>query len=280
MYQILEILDRLKDYIVLVLLAIISLALISMTDSEKIGGYKGFVVGSVGWIQSQFSWIPNPLALKKENRALRELNMYLSSEVTKSRKAIVENERMRKMLDFKQATEIPIVSAEVVGKSSVEMRNYITLNRGTSDSIYRGMPVRTPQGLVGSIISTDANYSLVELLTNRNVRVATQIQRSTIDGIMTWEGGEVFKIKNIPDSYDVREGDIVYTSNFSNKYPDNIPVGEVSEVAKPQGTIFLDVTVKAYVDFATLNEVFVVRFVPDPTRMKLVEEIEKRLAKN
>jgi len=277
MYQILEILDRFKDYIVLILLSVISLALISLSDSQKLGGYKGFVVGTLGWVQSQFSWIPNPIALQKENRALRELNMYLSAEVTKSRKAIVENERMKRMLDFKQTEDLPVLSAEVVGKSSVEMRNYITLDRGYSDSISRGMPVRTPDGLVGSIVSVDDNYSLVELLTNRNVRVATQIQRSTIDGIMVWEGGEVFKINNIPDSYDVVVGDIVYTSNFSNKYPDNIPVGEVSGVTKPQGSIFLDITVAAYVDFATLNEVFVVRFVQDSTRMKLVEEIERKL---
>lgn len=277
MYQLLEILDRFKDYIVFVLLSVISLALISLSDSEKLGGYKGFVVGTLGWVQSQFSWIPNPVALQKENKALRELNMYLSAEVTKSRKAIVENDRMREMLNFKETSEDPVLSAEVVGKSSVELRNYITLNRGTADSVSRGMPVRTPQGLVGTIISTDTDYSLVELLTNRNVRVATQIQRSTIDGIMTWEGGEIFKINNIPDSYDVKEGDIIYTSNFSNKYPDNIPVGEVSEVGKPQGSIFLDITVKAYADFATLNEVFIVQFVPDSTRMKLVEEIERKL---
>ncbi|GAB5465875.1 MAG: hypothetical protein Kapaf2KO_13110 [Candidatus Kapaibacteriales bacterium] len=248
-----------------------------MSDSDKLGGYKGFVVGSLGWVQSQFSWIPNPVALRKENAALREQNMYLSTEVTKSRKAIVENEKMREMLAFKETTDEPIISSEVVGKSTVELRNYITLDRGLSDGVTRGMPVRTPGGLVGTVISSDDRYSLVELLTNRNVKVAVQIQRSGIDGIMTWLGGETFKIKNIPDSYDVQVEDYVYTSSFSNKYPDNIPVGVVKKVEKPQGELFLDIEIKPNADFATLNEVFIIKHIPDTSRLRLVKEVEEKL---
>lgn len=59
-------------------------------------------MGGIGWMQTAFSWIPNPLALKNENAALRELNLQLSDERAKIRQAIVENDKLRKMLEFKK----------------------------------------------------------------------------------------------------------------------------------------------------------------------------------
>ena len=106
------------------------LALISMGDVSKIGGYRAFVVGSIGWLEEAFSWVPNPEALKTENRAVRELNLYLSSELIKSQKAQTENEKLRRLLAFKETIDAPLISAEVIGKSTIELREYITINKG------------------------------------------------------------------------------------------------------------------------------------------------------
>ena len=36
-------------------------------NTTELGGYRSIVVGGIGWMQSAFSWIPNPIALKNEN---------------------------------------------------------------------------------------------------------------------------------------------------------------------------------------------------------------------
>ncbi|MGA2298059.1 MAG: rod shape-determining protein MreC [FCB group bacterium] len=266
-----------KEYVSLVALIVISLSLISMGDVTRIGGFRTVVVGSTGWLQNMFSWIPRPGAMQSENRALRELNLQLSSEVTKMRNAVIENKKLRDMLNFRDKSEYPVIAAEVVGKNTIEMRNYLTLNRGKNDSIDVGMGVRNDAGLVGVVIGATENYSLVELIVNRDIKITAQVQRSRLNGILTWEGGEVFELKNVPKSYDVKIGDNILTSELSNKYPSDIPIGYVVEVKEEAGNIFITIAVKPFVNFATLEEVFVIKHLPNPERTALIKQMDELL---
>ncbi len=269
--------SKYRVFITFTLLVIISFFLISTGDVSKIGGFRTFLIGTYGQMQKAFSWIPNPGALQSENRALRNLNLELSADVIRMRNALFENERLREMLEFKDNSEFSIVSCEVEGKSVIEMRNYITLNKGKKDSILPGMPVRTDAGLAGIIVNSTENYALAEILTNRHVKVAGKILRTGFDGIIVWNGDQNFKLNNIPNTYDVKKEDIVLTSNYGNKYPPDVPIGEIIEVKEDATSLFYDITVKPYVDFKGLQEVFVIKHLPDPERMKLIEKMKDEL---
>ncbi len=101
MQKIIDFILRYKEYLVFISLCIISLSLISLGNVNQLGGYRSFVIAFVGRMQNVFSWIPNPIAMKNENRALRELNLQLSTEVTRLQHAVFENEKLREMLQFK-----------------------------------------------------------------------------------------------------------------------------------------------------------------------------------
>ena len=222
------------------------------------------------------SWIPNPVALKSENSALRELNLQLTDERAKIRQALIENDKLRKMLEFKKQTTFPIVTADIVGKTTTEVRNFATLNKGELDGIKEGMTVMTDAGIVGLIIASSKNYSLVRLLINRDSRVAAKVQRSRIDGILVWEGDQTLLMKNIPKSYDVKVGDDVITSEYSNRFPSNIPIGKVTEVRDEANSLFRKILVQPSVNFTSLEQVFVVKMLPNPERVALEKEIEER----
>lgn len=266
-----------KEYITFTSLVIICLALISIGDVSRIGGFRTVVIGSMAWMQGVFSWIPNPGALQNENRALRELNLQLSTEVIKMRSAAIENNRIRQLIEFREKSPDTLISAEIVGKSSIELRNYVVINHGESSGINQGMSVRTDAGLVGTIIGTSDNYSLVEMVNNRNVKVSAKIQRTNIDGILTWSGGEYFHLNNIPTSFDVKKGDVILTSEFTNKYPPDVPFGEVAEVIDEKNSLFFNVKIKPFVNLATVEQVFVIKRVPDEERTRLLHELERRL---
>lgn len=275
--RLLQIITKSKEFLTFVVLSIISLSLISSGDVSKIGGYRTIVIAATGWMQEAFSWIPNPGALQSENRALRQLNLQLSSEVTRMRKSLIENEKLRSMIDLRERTDMPLVSAEIVGRSSIEMRNYITLDKGAKDEIKRGMAVRTDAGLVGTVLSTTENYSIVELIKNRNVRVSSEIQRTKLDGILIWQGLDMFLLRNVPATYDVQVGDVVITSNFSNNYPENIPVGQITDISNEPGTLFYRLEVRSFVNFSTMNQVFIIKQIPNPERIELIQKIEEKL---
>ncbi len=268
---------RFKEYITFASLIVICLALISMGDVSKLGGYRTVIIGTVGWMQEAFAWIPNPAALKSENRAVRELNLRQSAEITRMRHALIENKRLREMIEFKNTSDYPVVSAEVIGKNSIEMRNTLTLNRGAEDEIEQGMCVRTDAGIVGQIVSASEDYSLVESIFNRNVRISAKIQRTNIDGIVAWEGDDYLLLKNIPTSFDIQVGDVVLTSNFTNKYPKNVPIGQVRSIKDVQGSLFFRVEIEPFVNFSTIEQVFVMKFIPDEERLDLIKQFEEKL---
>ena len=93
--------------------------------------------------------------------ALRELNLQLSDERAKIRQAIVENDKLRKMLEFKKEHDKELITSDIIGKTTTEVRNFATINRGENEGIQVGMPVVTDAGLVGLIVGTSANFSVV-----------------------------------------------------------------------------------------------------------------------
>jgi rod shape-determining protein MreC len=243
---------------------------------SQLGGFRSIVVGGIGWMQTAFSWIPNPLALKNENAALRELNLQLSDERAKIRQAIVENDKLRKMLEFKKEHSKELITSDIIGKTTTEVRNFATINRGENEGIQVGMPVVTDAGLVGLIVGTSTNFSVVRLLINRESRLAGKVQRTRIDGILVWDGDEALSMKNIPKSFDIQVGDEVLTSNYSNRFPANIRIGTVSETRDDGIALFRKVIVKPSVNFTTLEQVFVIKQLPDNERYNLEKDSSQR----
>ena len=276
MYRLLEFILRFKEFIALVTLTIVAMVLMTFGNISQLGGFRSIVVGGIGWMQTAFSWIPNPLALKNENAALRELNLQLSDERAKIRQAIVENDKLRKMLEFKKEHDKELITSDIIGKTTTEVRNFATINRGENEGIQVGMPVVTDAGLVGLIVGTSTNFSVVRLLINRESRLAGKVQRTRIDGILVWDGDEALSMKNIPKSFDIQVGDEVLTSNYSNRFPANIRIGTVSETRDDGVALFRKVIVKPSVNFTTLEQVFVIKQLPDNERYNLEKDSSQR----
>jgi rod shape-determining protein MreC len=273
MQKLLQIVALFKEYFVLALLVIISLILLAFNDNVQLRAVRSYTIAVVGLFQDAVSIIPNIVELKRENNVLREMNVNLSDEVNRLREARLENLRLRKMLDVKDRTQFRIVAGDVVGKSLHLLRNTITINVGESDGVKTDMPVISESGLVGKIILTSRHYSIGQLMINKDFRASAKIQRSRIDGIISWDGGDLIQMKNVSKTQDVREGDVITTSEYSNVFPRDIRIGSVVRVTEKPGNLFKDVEVAAAVDFPSLEKVFVVTAAVDTERVA----IEKKL---
>jgi rod shape-determining protein MreC len=271
--RILNILAAFKEYCILVLLVIISLVLLGANDNLQIRTIRSTTVGFIGVLQNALSVIPNVINLKRENEILRQMNVNLSDEVNRLREARLENLRLREMQGMKEHSPFALVAADIVGKSLLLMRNTITLNMGEANGIRPDMPIINPSGVVGKVILTSAHYAIGQIMLNKDFRASVKIQRSRIDGIIAWDGVEGVHMKNVAMTQDVREGDIVTTSEYSNVFPPNIRIGVVSRVTAKAGNLFKEILVTPDVDFASLEQVFVIVTPRDPERI----ELEKKL---
>jgi rod shape-determining protein MreC len=173
------------------------------------------------------------------------------------------------MLEFKKVSPMKLLAAEVVGKTTIQLRNFATLNVGEKDGVKEGMPVITERGLVGRIIGTSNNYAIVQLLINRDTRVAAKTLGERNDGIVTWDGGSSLLMRNIPSVQPQKKGDTVITSSYSSLYPENLVIGTIKEISEDQGTLFYRIVVEPGVNFSTLEEAYVVLHSPDQERLEL-----------
>lgn len=262
MQRFIEFVVRFREHIVAVLLAIISLSLMSYGNVTQLGGFRALVIGGLGMAQEAFSWIPNPIALQKENAALRQINMDLLQEVMILRKAGVENEQLRRMLNLQRLSPVPYLAASVVGKTVFRTRQYITIDRGTNDGVKTGMNVVTDAGLVGLVIGTSRHYAIVQTLFNRDVRVSARLASTRDEGIIAWDGFEYLLLHNIPKNRTVQIGDLVVTSSLSSRYVPEIPIGKVRSVFNDPSSMFFRIVVEPTVDFWRLEQVFVIRQLP------------------
>ncbi len=268
---------KFKEYLTFISLVILSFSLITIGSTNQISGFRSVMIVMTAWIQNSLSWIPNPAALKNENKALRDLNLQLSEEVAKLRSASVENDRLRKMIDFKDSIHTDFLAAEIVGRNSIDLKNFITINKGSISGINKGMPVRTDAGLAGLVVGTSDNYSMIELLNNNTTKISAVIDRTGINGIFAWNGGENYTINNVPASFDVKKGDVVSTSNYSNKFPPSIPLGVVESVEKDNSSIFYKIKIRSFANLKTIEEVFVIKYIPNLERQELIEVIESKI---
>ncbi len=258
-----------KEYVILAFLLVLSLILLGANDNRQIRAVRSYTVGFIGILQDAVSVIPNVIDLKKENATLRQLNVNLSDEVSRLREARLENIRLRQMLGMKEQSPCGLITADVVGKSLHLMRNTITISVGDDDGVRPDMPIISERGLVGRVLMASSHYSIGQLMLNKDFRASAKIQRSRVDGIIAWDGGEFLHLRNVSKTQDVKEGDVVTTSEYSSLFPRDIKIGFVSHINEKGGELFKDVEVTPSADFPTLEQVFVVTALADTERINL-----------
>ncbi|HLE31315.1 MAG TPA: rod shape-determining protein MreC [Bacteroidota bacterium] len=265
-----------REYVLLAGLVVLSFILLSLNDRPQVKQIRTFATVAMGVVQNQLSFIPRYFQLKGENEALRRVNVELADEASRLREAKLENMRLRSLLGLKADSDMPLVAANVVSKNLTLLRNSLTLDAGTADGIQPSMPVLSELGLVGVVIATSENYSIANILWNTDFRASAKVQRSRVDGILAWDGQKLI-LKNIAKTLDVKAGDVLVTSDYSNTYPPDIRIGIISSVREEAGSLFREVVVTPSVDFVRLEQVFVLTAVPDSERVDLETRVIQML---
>ncbi|MDC0834495.1 rod shape-determining protein MreC [Leptolyngbya valderiana BDU 20041] len=157
------------------------------------------------------------------NARIRELQQRLA-EVEQ------ENQRLQELLDYKpQSTGEPIF-APVVGRSADRWWQHALLGRGRQDGIETDHVVMASGGLVGRVISVTDSSSRILLVSDASSRVGVTVTRSRAMGVLRGKGSNTAVLEFFEKLPDVREGDAIATSTYSQRFPSKVPVGTVVSV--------------------------------------------------
>ena len=263
-----------KEYILLIVLSVISLTLLSKSEKPQAKHLQTFALGNFAVL----SEITNSItSIFKKDISLDELkqeNAKLMLEVNRMRKLRSENEELRAMISFRDTSKYPLIPAKVISKLVTKIQGNFIINRGFSDEIKKGMPVLSEKGLVGLIMDVAENYSVVRTLYNSNLNIAVTLQRTNVNGILNYDGRNLV-IKDIPTTYDVQVGDRVETSDFSSLFPPSIPVGIVKKKESNVLGLLHNITVTTFANISGANNLFILKVVPS----KQINDLEMNLLK-
>jgi rod shape-determining protein MreC len=268
--------DKIGDARVHFITALILIGAITMVVFRYEGGLNNVRRVSL----AAFSYLEQPLSqwrvyrkALQTNEDLRRQNIQLLDEVSRLRSARYENEELRELLGYQDSSRYDLYPIVVVGKEITGLNNILTINAGSNADLDIGMPVVNSSGLIGRVILTGPNHSVVMPYINIRSRISAKLQGIQTGGIVSWEGKRIDELimSTIPRTVQVDSGMVVETSGFSNDLPANIPIGVVTRTVPDPGKDTQTLYLRPFVNLYEVSEGFVIRFRPDTAVIRLQE---------
>ena len=152
------------------------------------------------------------------------------------------------------------VPSRIVHNSVYKQYNYITLDKGRKQGVFRDMGVISDRGLVGIVLESSNNFATVIPVINRDFRLSVKVKSNNYAGILQWEGDSPLfaMLTEIPFHVTLQEGDTILTIGYSSIFPEGIEVGTIESFAIDKGN-FYDIKIRLSTDFQSLFHVNVIR---------------------
>lgn len=264
MRNLLNFLIRYNYWFLFILLEVICFGLLFRFNNYQ----KGIYFSSANFIAGKFYEISGGVTsyfhLKSTNEELMDRNLVLEGQVTKLENALRELQLdslyVNNIERSSFAGEFTIRKAHVINNSITMADNYITLNKGTADSIFPDMGVVDGRGVVGIVYLASPSYSVVISLLNRKSNLSCKIKGNPYPGYLRWEQGDAryAYLKDIPRYAEMHVGDTIITNGHSAVFPEGVMVGTISGIEDSSDGLSSQIQVELAADFGRLSNVRVI----------------------
>jgi rod shape-determining protein MreC len=268
---------RLREGAVVAAMLLLSLVALRMSakDPGELSTLDRGILGVVAPAQAAMSTVARAIGnvagryaelthVRTENDHLRSENSRLRAELMETKRVAAESGRYQRLLGLRDNTPAETLSARVI---SIDASPYFRVARVDIDRgeglVKRGMPVLTPEGVVGRINRVSGDTSDILLAVDPRSSIDVFIPRTGGRGVLRGKAGENgyhSTIEYLVRGEQAREG----TSGLGGTFPRDLAVGKISHVVPNPSGLYQEVEVAPDVDFSRLSEVLVV-VAPPPT---------------
>ncbi|MBD2461645.1 rod shape-determining protein MreC [Oscillatoria sp. FACHB-1407] len=201
----------------------IGLVFLALTTAWTVRQTQGAVVLEIyQWISRPFQGNPMPDEVLADAR-LQELQSRLVELES-------QNRRLQELLGYVSSNTEAGIAAPVIGRSADHWWQQITVGRGSQDGIEPGSVVLGTGGIVGRVIQVTPNTSRVLLISDPSSQVGVTVARSRSMGYLRGQSENRAIMEFFDKVPDVRPGDVITTSSFSQLFPAGLPVGRIESI--------------------------------------------------
>lgn len=215
----------------------------------QLNGLLSPVYSLMSWPGRLTEWggenIKSDAQLLEENASLRQQLLVLSGRVQKFSELAAENSRLRGLIDSTLVVDGRVLIAEIIGVDPDPFRHIMLLNKGADVGLHIGQPLLDARGLIGQIIEVGPSTSRAMLITDRQHAVPVRVNRNGIRAILAGTGElDSLQLMYVPDSADVKVGDVLVSSGLGQRFPAGYPVAMVTEVKRTGATEFAQISAR------------------------------------
>lgn len=203
-------------------------------------------------------------SVQKENERLR-----LQIQGMKGQQYRYQSEQ-RQLSTLLSLQKIPYAAAmagtdaQVVNFTPSNLQLSFEIDKGSTQGIKLGNPVVTGSGLAGRVVAVASNTATVLMLTDPSFAVGVRIDSAGTVAIAEGQGvNQPVKVSLVTPGTKFQPNQILTTSGLQNEiFPPGIPVGRVTSATNPAGALEENVNMAPIVNYATLQYVRVLFWVP------------------
>jgi rod shape-determining protein MreC len=162
-----------------------------------------------------------------------------------------ENQRLRSLLGGTGDFRLAVQMAGIVDVDLDPWRQRVRLDRGSAEGVEVGQAVIDAGGMLGQVVQVSEHGATALLLTDASHSVPVQVVRTGLRLVAVGTGrSDSLRVPNIPQSADIRAGDLLVTSGIGGRFPAGFAVGTVRAVGPEDNRLFLvaEVTPAAQLD--------------------------------
>lgn len=171
-----------------------------------------------------------------------------------------ENGRLKRLVDYAASLpDLVAVAAPVIALGPDPKFRTMRLGRGSRDGLRPGMPVVTPDGVVGRLSQVYETSADVQLVIDPASAVAAMSQRTRARASAHGIGRpDRLRLDYVVRSEDMQDGDILVTAPSGGLFPKGLRLGRAIRVEDNAHGLFKSAELVPAVDFERLEEVLVV----------------------
>lgn len=196
--------------------------------------------------------------LAKSIKILKEEVAGLTVENARLKAAENENKILREYLNFSVKNNSSLVLANIISRSGLNLLKLdqpVIIDKGARDGLEEGMAVLDSQGVVvGKVTSVKDGFSEICLINSETCKFAAAVSGGNkTSGVAGGELGLTVKMNFIPQTENIKEGDIIVTSGLEEGVPASLVIGKVSRISKESNELWQNATLESLADVENLT---------------------------